>query len=148
MANREIRLAVPPETLQVYPGDTIQVVCEFDYVGPEVPSTQGAKVHVAMYSWTAVDPHNEKAFVDVPLVLPNSPAPGQHVKVNAPIKLPTTGLPDGLLYGLFFAIKGVLGKDWYSDYYGKESPLNTWIISVISVAQISNLKISSYSRLA
>lgn len=138
MTIRNVDLAAPPQVLQVRPGDTIRVHCEFDYSGPAV----SGRVRAAMYTWTLVDPHNEKAFGHQPFSIPLTE--GVHVDSNVTIVLPTSGLPYGLHYGLYFKVVDIPGGDIFSPYYGEQ---DAWIIEVMGPVQdFSNLVISSYSR--
>ena len=145
MALRELSLVAPPSVLEVRPGDTIRVHAAFDYVGPVSPS---AAIQLAMYTWTLADPHNIKAHTIIYKDIPLSPSPGNHIDAVGDIKLPTTGLPAGLLYGLFVVVKNVAGKDWYFYAGEKDPPYYKWIIEVTEVEPlITNLEIISYETL-
>lgn len=142
MTIHELSLVTPPNVLEVVPGDTIRVHAAFDYVGPASPN---AAIQLAFYSWTLADPHNIKAQKILYKDIPESPSPGSHIDVVGDIKLPTTGLPAGLLYGLFVAVKNVAGKDWYFFVGEKDPPYYKWIIEVTMVEpEITNLEIISY----
>jgi len=145
MERHTVGLVAPPGVIQVRPGDQISVGVEFDYLGPAAP---GAIVRVAMFSWTLGDPHNEKAFKTVTCNIPDSPEPGNHVKVPPMvIQLPSSGLPPGLLYGLLAKISGIAGKDWTCFIGANDEPYYQWIIEVVGVEPaISNLRISSYGK--
>ena len=144
MARHQVSLAAPPTPIQVYPGDQISVVVAFDYVGPEAPQ---AKAHLAMFSWSLADPHNEKVDVETVFSIPQSPSPGSHIEL-APLTFTVPGgLSKGLEYGLYVKIFNVPGKEWF-HYIGKnDPPYYQWIIEVLEEeAEISNLRIVSYSK--
>ena len=103
----------PPNVLQVKPGDTIKVTTEFDYLGPAV----SGKLYTALWNWTAIDPHNEIAHGEKSFSIPDSPAPGEHLKGEVNIVIPE-GYSAGLHYGLYTKITGVPGEP-RTDYYEK-----------------------------
>lgn len=145
MTTHKIMLAAPPSVIQIRPGDRISADIEFDYIGP---ACSGARARVAMFSWTAIDPRNEKAFQERTFDIPNSPGPGNHITIHDIIlQLPTSGLPAGLLYGLYVKVFNVVGKEYFHYIGEKDPPYYQWIIEVLSaVSEISNLKISSYAK--
>ncbi|MHA1812890.1 MAG: hypothetical protein ACTSYX_05575 [Candidatus Thorarchaeota archaeon] len=138
----------PPQKLEVKPGSKVDVTVEFDYTGPEI---KDALFHMAVFSWTLLDPHNEKAAVQVTRNIPESTEP-RHITVTGTITLPTSGLPEGLNYGLLVVAKNLPGKDYYF-YIGKnDPPYHQWVIEVTTEpgeppeVEISNLRITGYGR--
>lgn len=145
MTTHTVSLVTPPTVLKVAPGDSITVVGEFDYIGPEVDD---ARVRVFLFSWTFADAHNEKAFDEGSFVIPQTSAPAKRVYLEPmTFTLPTSGLPAGLLYGLGIKIFNVVGKEWFF-YLGKnDPPYYKWVVEVTGViSEISNLRISSYAK--
>jgi len=107
-----INLAVYPQVLTVAPGDTIKVVTEFDYVGPEL---KDARMISAIWHPTLLDPHNEIVRGNKTFTIPSSPPPGNHITVTMDLLVPSGEV--GTDYGLYSSIRDVPGPDIYTDYY-------------------------------
>jgi len=107
-----INLAAPPEVLTVAPGDTVRVVTEFDYVGPEL---KDARMISAIWHPTFFDPHDEIVRGDKTFTIPSSPPPGKHITVTMDLLVPSGEV--GTDYGLYSSIRDVPGPDIYTGYY-------------------------------
>lgn len=146
MTTHNVSLASPPYPLTVKPGDEILVNAQFDYLGPEVT---GVRAHIFLYSKTLLDPHNEKvAGESAPFNLEAvDEIPKTYIVPPVVLKLPLTGLPPGLLYGLGVKIVNLPGPDWVAFVGANDPPYNTWIINVEEfLPTITNLVIVSYSE--
>lgn len=128
----EVRLAAPPEVLEVMPGDTIRVTSEWDYIGPAV----SGKIYTALWHETTVDPHDEIAFKEKAFSISDSPDPGKHVTGYVDIVVPS-GF-SGTDFGLYTKLIGVPGPDIFSPYYEN-------IITIVG-AVFSNLEITEYTK--
>ncbi len=107
-----INLAVYPQVLTVAPGDTVRVVTEFDYVGPELLN---ARMISAIWHSTFFDPHDEIVRGNKTFTIPSSPPPGKHIKVTMDLLVPSGEV--GTDYGLYSSIRDVPGPDIYTGYY-------------------------------
>ena len=107
-----INLAVYPQVLTVAPGDIVQVVTEFDYVGPEL---KDARMISAIWHPTLLDPHNEIVRGNKSFSIPSSPPPGNHVSVTMDLLVPSGEV--GTDYGLYSSIRDIPGPDIYTQYY-------------------------------
>jgi len=104
-----INLAVYPQVLTVAPGDTVKVVTEFDYVGPEL---KDARMISAIWHPPF---HDEIVRGNKIFTIPSSPLPGNHITVTMDLLVPSGEV--GTDYGLYSSIRDVPGSDIYTDYY-------------------------------
>lgn len=148
MARHKVSLVAPPAVLLVNPGDEIEVNATFNYQGPGVPE---AWAQIACYSM-AFGLVNEKVRKNVSFPLADSQDSPTHVVLEPIVlTLPSSGMPAGLLYGLYVKIYNVAGKEFYV-YCGpggtpEQTQVETFIIEVTgALSEITNLRIASYNK--
>lgn len=127
-----VRMAVPPEVLQVQIGDKVRVVSRFDYVGPAVSGKLYTAIGVSGAAGFDEILKNEKA-ISVPKT---DTAKTYEESVDISI---TTAIAGGK-YDMYTKIREIPGADIIS-------PALNDVIEVVGVVPVfTNLKITSYVK--
>ena len=131
MVTRRIKLATPGTKVKVNPGDTIRVMVEFTYVGPDFRETLYGALYSGRWGVTDIDEVSGGTATkgwDIPAKTTPTTIPGMYVDVPVPNR-------PGKTYGIYVKLGNVICEQGYDD-----------VIEIQAVEAVTGLRIVGYSQ--
>lgn len=131
MTTKRIRLVAPGSKLQVDPGDTIRVLVEFTYVGPDFRETLYGALYAGEWGVTDIDEVSGGTATkgwDIPATPTPTTIRDMYVDVPVPNR-------PGETYGIYVKLGNVQNVRGYDN-----------VIEIRAVQEVTGLRIAGYAQ--